>query len=142
MSDKTFSYPFCLSHCNKHAYKYLVYIDNNDNHICSLILIRYPACCIRHHEPQVSIRCDQKAIFKSFLEDFALRMPSVCGCPLTFTSSTLYPTNSLHLASISKQSNLTRKPSLSKASQPFTFTMKKSLEVESTCSKVSNINNK
>lgn len=51
-------------------------------------------------------------------------MPSVCGSPLTFTSSTLYPTNILHLASVSKQTNLTRAATLSKANQPFTCTKK------------------
>ena len=88
------------------------------------MVIRYPEYCIRHKEPQVSVRCDQKAIFKSFLEDLTLRMPSVCGAPLTLTSSTLYPTNNLHLASVSKQTNLTRAPTLSKANQPFAFTKK------------------
>jgi hypothetical protein len=52
-------------------------------------------------------------------------MPSVCGSPLTFTSSTLYATNSLHLASVEKQTNLTRAQTLSKANQPFAFTKKK-----------------
>jgi hypothetical protein len=52
-------------------------------------------------------------------------MPSVCGSPLTFTSSTLYPTNSLHLASVAKQTNLTRAQTLSKANQLFAFTKKK-----------------
>ena len=51
-------------------------------------------------------------------------MPSVCGSSLTFTSSTLYPTNILHLASVSKQTNLTRAVTLSKANQPFTCTKK------------------
>ena len=53
-----------------------------------------------------------------------LRMPSVCGAPLTFTSSTLYPTSILHLASVSKQTNLTRSATLSKANQPFIHTKK------------------
>ncbi|CAB3977184.1 Hypothetical predicted protein, partial [Paramuricea clavata] len=87
-------------------------------------VVRYPEYCIRHKEPQVSVRCEQKAIFKSFLEDLTLRMPSVCGAPFTLTSSTLYPTNNLHPASVSKQTNLTRAHTLSKANQPFAFTKK------------------
>ncbi len=88
----------------------------------------------------MSVRCDQKAIFKSFLEDLTLRMPSVCGSPLTFTSSTLYPTNSLHLASVSKQTNLTRAQTLSKAKQPFVFT-RKNEDIGNALNKITSVNN-
>ena len=49
-------------------------------------------------------------------------MPSVCGSPFTFTSSTLYLTKSLHAASTSKQTNLTRAPVLLKSKEPFVYT--------------------
>ncbi|XP_028410096.1 uncharacterized protein LOC114532724 [Dendronephthya gigantea] len=87
-------------------------------------IFSYPECCIRSKEPHVSLRCDQTAIFKSFLEDLKLRMPDVCGSPFVFTSSTLYSTNSLYCASVAKQTNLTRTPVLSNAKQPFSFTKK------------------
>ena len=102
-------------------------------------IFSYPEYCIRQREPQVFARCDHKGIFQSFLEDLKLRMPSICGSPLTFTSSTLYSTNSLHLASVSKQTNLTRTQTLSKGSQPFVFTKKKD-DTSNTFNKMSRVN--
>ena len=68
-----------------------------------------------------------------------LRLPSICGSPLTFTSSTLYPTSSLHLASVSKQTNLTRTQTLSNASQPFVFIKKKD-DTSNSFNKMSRVN--
>ena len=69
---------------------------------------RYPASCIRSSQALVSPRCNHQLIFNSFLRDLFGRMPSVCGTPLAFTSSPLYPTNRLLQATHVNHSNLTR----------------------------------
>ena len=56
----------------------------------------------------MSPRCDHQQIFSSFLRDLSCRMPAVCGTPLAFTSSPLYPTSRLQQATHSNHSNLTR----------------------------------
>lgn len=56
----------------------------------------------------MSPRCDHQKIFSSFLRDLSCRMPAVCGTPLAFTSSPLYPTSRLQQASHTNHSNLTR----------------------------------
>lgn len=56
----------------------------------------------------MSSRCDHQLIFSSFLRDLSCRMPAICGTPLAFTSSPLYPTSRLQQATHANHSNLTR----------------------------------
>ena len=56
----------------------------------------------------MSLRCDYQLIFSSFLRDLSCRMPAVCGTPLAFTTSPLYPTNRLQQATHTNYSNLTK----------------------------------
>ena len=103
-----------------------VYLDHNALRLAERLLNfrRYPECCIRCKEPRVFLRCDQKALFSSFLEDLLSRLPSLCGAALKFTSISLHPTATIYSASLSKQTNLTRASTPSKSTQPFVFTAK------------------
>ncbi|PFX33319.1 hypothetical protein AWC38_SpisGene1836 [Stylophora pistillata] len=61
--------------------------------------------------------------------DISMRMQTVCGAPLTFTSSPLYPTSSLKLASHANHSNLTKKtPPQFNQCRPFTVQGTNTLE--------------
>lgn len=92
-------------------------------------IFTYPASCIRSSQVLVSSRCDHQLIFNSFLRDISMRMQTVCGAPLTFTSSPLYPTSSLKLASHANHSNLTKKtPPQFNQCRPFTVQGTNTLE--------------
>ena len=110
----------CL-YCMRVIFKITMYTDEYKE-MKILTTLRYPACCIRSSQVLVSPRCDHQLIFNLFLRDLSTRMPAVCGTPLTFTASPLYPTSRLQHASRANHSNLTKRtPPQFNHCRPFTI---------------------